>query len=86
MENGTREGAAQITVERQNSLLSDLRSWATLHQIIVEINSEQELRWLMHAEQAGQNRIRILERIYSRYCVLRKERERRELAEGKLPF
>lgn len=71
--------------DRQKSLLSDLRSWATLHQIITGIDSEDELVWMMQAEHTGQNRIRVLERIHSRYCVLRRERERRELSEGKLP-
>ena len=71
--------------DRQKSLLSDLRSWATLHVVITSIDSEEELTWMMQAEQVGQNRIRVLERLHSRYCVLRRERERRELSEGKLP-
>ncbi len=86
MDSDVSTDVAQLTPERQNALLSDLNSWATLHQVIVEINSENELKWMMKAEQIGKNRIRILERIYSRYCVIRKERERRELSEGKLPF
>ena len=77
--------ASHGLTDRQKTLLSDLRSWATLHVVITSIDSEEELIWMMHAEIAGQNRIRVLERIHSRYCVLRRERERRELSEGKLP-
>ena len=40
----------------------------------------------MLAEQAGKNRIRILERLLSRYNKLRLERERRELSKAQLPF
>lgn len=84
----TNTGGVQAShglTDRQKTLLSDLRSWATLHVVITSIDSEEELIWMMHAEKAGQNRIRVLERIHSRYCVLRRERERRELSEGKLP-
>lgn len=72
--------------ERQVMLLNDLRSWATLQPHITTIDSEDEAKWLMHAEQHGKNRIRILERIHSRYNKLRLERERRELSKGVLPF
>ena len=72
--------------ERQSMLLNDLRSWATLQPHITTIHSEEEAKWLMLAEQAGKNRIRILERLLSRYNKLRLERERRELSKGKLPF
>lgn len=71
---------------RQRILLNDLKSWATLQPQITTIDSEDEARWLMVAEQAGKNRIRILERLHSRYNKLRLERERRELSKGKLPF
>ena len=71
---------------RQKTLLTDLRSWATLQPHITTIDVEDEAKWLMLAEQAGKNRIRILERLLSRYNRLRLERERRELAKGKLPF
>lgn len=72
--------------ERQSLLLNDLRSWATLQPHITTIDSEYEAQWLMRAEQSGKNRIRILERLLSRYNKLRLERERRDLARGKLPF
>ena len=72
--------------ERQQMLLSNLRSWATLQPHITTIGSEDEAKWLMCAEQAGKNRIRILERLLSRYNKLRLERERRELSKGQLPF
>jgi len=71
---------------RQNELLNDLRSWATLQPHITTIDSEDEAKWLMRAEQSGKNRIRILERLHSRYNKLRLERERRELSKGILPF
>ena len=71
---------------RQNELLNDLRSWATLQPHITTIDSEDEAKWLMRAEQSGKNRIRILERLHSRYNKLRLERERRELSKGVLPF
>lgn len=71
---------------RQSTLLTDLRSWATLQPHITTIDSEEEAKWLMRAEQAGKNRIRILERLHSRYNKLRLERERRELSKGVLPF
>ena len=72
--------------ERQRLLLTDLRSWATLQPHITSLNTEEECQWLMFAEQRGKNRIRILERLLSRYNKLRLERERRELSKGKLPF
>lgn len=84
MEQGTHE--IKTLTDRQAMLLKDLSSWATLQQHITTIDSEEEAQWLMRAEQAGKNRIRILERLLSRYNRLRLERERRELAFGKLPF
>lgn len=72
--------------DRQRMLLNDLRSWATLQEHITTIDSEEEAKWLMNAEKAGKNRIRILERLHSRYNKLRLERERRELSNGTLPF
>lgn len=77
--------SAELTA-RQSMLLRDLSSWATLQQHITTIDTEDEVRWLMRAEQAGKGRIRILERLLSRYNKLRLERERRDLARGKLPF
>ena len=71
--------------ERQQTLLSDLRSWATLQPHITELDSMEEVRWLMLAEQAGKNRIRILERLLSRFNKLRLEHDRRQLAKGVLP-
>jgi len=67
-------------------MLSDLNSWATLQGLLPKLVTEPEVEFLMRAEQQNKNRIRIIERLYSRYCVLRKERERRELSSGKLPF
>ena len=71
---------------RQSELLGAVRSWATLQPYITTIDSEEEAKWLMLAEQAGKNRIRILERLLSRYNKLRLERERRELSKAQLPF
>lgn len=70
---------------RQNTLLTDLRSWATLQPHITELNSMDEVRWLMQVEQSGKNRIRILERLLSRFNKLRLEHDRRQLAKGVLP-
>ena len=75
-----------VLTGRQSMLLRDLGSWATLQQHITTIDSEEEAQWLMRAEQSGKNRIRILERLLSRYNRIRLERERRDLSLGKLPF
>ena len=74
----------QLT-DRQQELLRDLKSWATLQEIITKLDDENEIKWLMEAEQKGQNRLRVITRLYSRMCVLRKEREIRQLGEGVLP-
>lgn len=74
-----------ILTPRQNALLTDLRSWATLQPHITELNSMDEVRWLMRVEQSGKNRIRILERLLSRFNKLRLEHDRRQLAKGVLP-
>jgi hypothetical protein len=71
---------------REEELLRNLKSWATLHSFITEIADEQELYWLIRAEQEGGKRLRVLNRIYSRLNVLRKERELRQLADGEWPF
>jgi len=70
----------------QETLLAQLNSWATLQPILNTLDKEDDLKFLMHAEQASKNRIRIIDRLYARYNVLRRERERRELASGILPF
>ena len=72
--------------DRQTGMLGSLNSWATLHPILNTLNSEEDVQFLMKAELNNKNRIRILDRLYSRYNVLRRERERRELSDGKLPF
>ena len=74
-----------LSPEREG-MLSDLNSWATLQGLLPKLNTEDDVQFLMKSEQQGKNRIRIIDRLYSRYCVLRKERERRDLASGKLPF
>jgi len=84
MDQGTHE--TKLLTARQSMLLKDLSSWATLQQHITTIDTEEEAQWLMRAEQSGKNRIRILERLLSRYNRLRLERERRELSLGRLPF
>lgn len=71
---------------RQLQLLDILKSWATVQEVIANLDDEYELQWLMQAELNGSNRLRLLNRLYSRYSVLRKGREIRELGEGKLPF
>lgn len=71
---------------KEYNLLRNLKSWATLHSFITEIKDEAELYWLIRAELKGGKRLRVLNRIYSRLNVLRKERELRQLAEGEWPF
>ena len=71
---------------REEELLRNLKSWATLHTFITSITDENEVYWLIKAEQSGGKRLRALNRIYSRLNVLRKERELRQLAEGHWPF
>ena len=74
-----------LSPEREG-MLSDLNSWATLQGLLPKLSTEDDVQFLMRSEQQGKNRIRIIDRLYSRYCVIRKERERRDLASGKLPF
>ena len=74
-----------LSPEREG-MLSDLNSWATLQGLLPRLKTEDDVQFLMKSEQQGKNRIRIIDRLYSRYSVLRKERERRDLASGKLPF
>ena len=74
-----------LSPEREG-MLSDLNSWATLQGLLPKLNTEDDVQFLMRSEQQGKNRIRIIDRLYSRYCVIRKERERRDLSVGKLPF
>lgn len=76
---------SNLSSEREG-MLSDLNSWATLQVLLPKLSTEDDVQFLMKSEQQGKNRIRIIDRLYSRYCVLRKERERRDLASGKLPF
>lgn len=71
---------------REEELLRNLKSWATLHKFITDINGEDELLWLIKAELYGGKRLRVLNRIYSRLNVIRKERELRQLADGAWPF
>jgi len=84
MEQGKLSGAGLD--DRESGLLSSLNSWATLHPILNTLNTEEDVKFLMRSELGNKNRIRILDRLYSRYNVLRRERERRELSDGKLPF
>jgi len=74
-----------VSLEREG-MLSDLNSWATLQGLLAKLVDEDTVQFLMKAEQRGKNRIRIIDRLYSRYNVIRRERERRELAKGILPF
>ena len=76
---------SNLSSEREG-MLSDLNSWATLQGLLPKLSTEDDVQFLMKSEQQGKNRIRIIDRLYSRYCVIRKERERRDLSVGKLPF
>jgi len=85
MEQGTLPGTV-TTSQARDGMLSDLNSWATLQGLLPKLDNEADVRFLMTAEQSGKNRIRIIDRLYARYSVLRRERERRDLASGTLPF
>ena len=73
-----------LTPEREG-MLSDLNSWATLQGLLQRLEDEDTVIFLMKAELQNKNRIRILDRLYSRFNVLRRERERRNLSRGILP-
>ena len=85
MTQGDLPNISTLSPEREG-MLYDLNSWATLQGLLVRLTDEDTVQFLMKAEQAGKNRIRIIDRLYSKYNVLRRERERRDLAKGKLPF
>lgn len=74
-----------LSPEREG-MLSDLNSWATLQGLLLKLDKEEDILFLMKAESQNKNRIRIIDRLYSRYNVLRRERERRNLAKGILPI
>ena len=76
----------EVLSPEREGMLSDLNSWATLQGLLAKLNDEETVQFLMKAEQGGKNRIRIIDRLYSRYNVLRRERERRDLSVGRLPF
>lgn len=81
----THTTGAQLT-DRQQELLRDLRSWATFQPLISTIENEDELYWLVSAERQTQNRSRVIDRVYSRLTVVRKERELAEIGAGTWPF
>lgn len=63
-------------------LLKDiLKDWKTLNREIADM-SEDKLKALLEAEQAGLNRPSYLDRIHSRYNIERARRERAALLEG----
>ena len=70
----------------REAMASALSSWATLQPILNTLDNEEDLKFMMRREQTGKNRIRIIDRLFARYSVLRRERERRELAAGIFPF
>lgn len=76
---------AQPDTGRMEQLYAALTSWATLQSIITTL-TETEAQLLMHRERASSNRPRVVFRLYSRYCLKRKERELQELGENKWPF
>ena len=54
-----------LSPEREG-MLSDLNSWATLQGLLPKLNTEDDVQFLMRSEQQGKNRIRIIDRLYSR--------------------
>ena len=74
------------TPENAEAIRSAIKSWATLQPLLMEINDLPTLEWMMYYEQISKNRIRIIDRVYSRWNKLRQELERRALSKGQLPF
>lgn len=72
--------------DRKLELVNAQRSWATLQPILMSLDDLATLEWMMRYEQVTKNRIRILDRIYSRWNKLRQEADRRNLSKGILPF
>lgn len=52
----------------------------------MEFKDHEALRALYQRERSAQNRIAFLNRIYDRFSRVRREYERRRMAEGKAPW
>ena len=55
-------------------------TWKQLNDILRGTKKEDEVLAILKAEQANEKRPRFIKRIWSRYSVLRKKREKKELA------
>jgi hypothetical protein len=53
--------------------------WGNAGELLVTIDDEVVLKKLMERERSGQNRIKLVMRIYSRYSKVRRSREEREI-------
>jgi hypothetical protein len=54
-------------------------TWAELNKKLRKVTSEFEVQHMITEEQANGGRTRWIHRMYARYGVLRKKRERREM-------
>lgn len=53
--------------------------WGNAQELLVTIEDEVLLKKLMERERKGQNRVKLVMRIYSRYSKVRRVREEREI-------
>ena len=60
-----------------------IKTWADMVDRIKDL-SEEETKGLLNYEIVKYNRRTIVLRLHQRYCSLRRDRERREMMEGKI--
>ncbi len=65
------------------SLIELLRNWNKLNARLMKLD-EIDVAWLLAHEKRNSNRITFVMRLHSRMNKLRRERERQELARGRL--
>lgn len=54
-------------------------NWGNAPELLMTITDERMLKKLMERERNGQNRTKLVMRIYMRYSKLRREREENEI-------
>lgn len=64
-----------------SEVLNAIKSWRGLNAVLKNLN-EQEVLELLNAEDVGERRGTVLERLHQRYTMLRAVRERDELMRG----
>jgi hypothetical protein len=65
------------STEEMKALLASLK-WATLNAYLRESTDEEVILAMYEIERSGEKRFRFVDRLYSRYSKLRRDRERRE--------